>query len=92
MNPRVLDGTDHTVSMKTHCDNQKECMKMIEAILDGEATEAQKDHFKQNMDRCMPCIKTYHLEKCIKDALQLKVPKKICPNDLIAQIKNLVNH
>ncbi len=89
--PRILHDTDSKVSMKTHCENQQECMKMIQAILDGEATAAQKDHFKENMDRCMPCINTYHLEKCVKDALQVKVPKKICPDALLVQIKDLIN-
>ncbi len=77
--------------MKQHCEHHAECIKKIQAILDGEATESEKEHFRLNMDKCMPCIQTYHLEKCIKEALHSKVTRKPCPNDLVAAIKAKVN-
>ena len=54
---------------KESCENHAQCMKMIQAILDGEATEEQKAHFRDNMDVCMPCINEFHLIKCIKESL-----------------------
>lgn len=74
--------------MKQHCEHHAECMKMIQALLDGEANEEEKEHFRQNMDKCMPCIQTYHLEKCIKDALHSKVERRLCPEKLVAIIKS----
>lgn len=72
---------------KQHCDHQTDCLKMIQLLLDGEATEAQKEKFRLNMDMCMPCIKMYHLEKEIKDLLQGKMEKKCCPESLVESIK-----
>ncbi len=73
--------------MKEQCENHVQCMKVIQMILDGEASEDEKEHFRQNMEKCMPCIKTYHLEKCIKDSLQNKVERRPCPERLVAAIK-----
>ncbi len=80
-------SADFNTPSKTQCEHHAECMKAIQAILDGEATESQKDHFRQNMEKCMPCIETYRLEKCVKESLQQKVKKMICPDKLIGAIR-----
>ncbi|WP_128547259.1 hypothetical protein [Larkinella soli] len=74
--------------MKEHCEHQADCLKRIQSILDGGASEAEKDHFRQNMDACKPCIDMYNLEKCIKEALQGKVEKKCCPEKIAAAIRS----
>jgi anti-sigma factor (TIGR02949 family) len=79
------------VAVKTQCEHHAECMKAIQAILDGEATDSQKEHFRQNMDKCMPCIETYRLEKCVKESLQNKIEKVPCPKNLIAAIRSKLN-
>ncbi|TAE41717.1 MAG: hypothetical protein EAZ70_00260 [Runella slithyformis] len=76
---------------KTYCEHHAECLKKIQAVLDGEATEVEKDHFRENMEECLHCIKMYHLEKCVKEVLQSKVDKKICPDNLLAAIKLKLN-
>ncbi len=85
------EGEKQEQPMKQHCEHHAECIKKIQAILDGEATESEKEHFRLNMDKCMPCIQSYHLEKCIKEALHNKVLRKPCPDDLLAVIKAKVN-
>jgi len=72
---------------KQHCEHQAECLKKIQAILDGGASEEEKAHFLQNINVCMPCIEMYALEKCIKEALQGKVEKKCCPEKVAAAIR-----
>ena len=73
--------------MKQKCENQQKCMKMIQAVLDGSATAEEVEHFKQNMEACMPCIETYKLEKSMKEAMQMKVEKKCCPQSIIVDIR-----
>lgn len=73
--------------MKQKCDNQQKCMKMIQAVLDGSASAEELEHFKQNMEACMPCIETYKLEKSVKEAMQGKVEKKCCPQSIIVDIR-----
>lgn len=73
--------------MKEHCDHQADCLKMIQLIVDGEATEQQIEKLRNNLHTCQPCIKMYHLEKEIKELLSGKMEKKCCPDQLVASIK-----
>jgi mycothiol system anti-sigma-R factor len=63
------------------------CMEMLQLILDGQATTEQKDYFKNHMDHCMPCYKTYSVDIAIKELLQTKCCGGSCPEDLVTQIK-----
>lgn len=72
---------------KQHCENHENCMKMIQSVIDGSATKEEIEHFKANMDLCQPCIDGYELEKSIKEALNVKLEKKCCPNQTISNIK-----
>ncbi len=76
--------------LKHGCENHENCMKMIQAVLDGSATPEEMHHFKENMSVCLPCIEGYELETAIKDALKQKVEKKCCPQDLVSQIKSKI--
>lgn len=73
--------------LKRHCENHEKCMQMIQAVLDGSATEEEMTAFKANMNECMPCIEGYELQKTIKDALQQKIEKKCCPERTLSNIK-----
>jgi anti-sigma factor (TIGR02949 family) len=76
-----------TVEMKQKCENQAKCMQMIQAVLDGSATKEEIEHFKSNIDVCMPCIEVYELEKGIKNILNTKIEKKCCPQQTIDLLK-----
>ncbi|GAA4446670.1 hypothetical protein GCM10023189_02080 [Nibrella saemangeumensis] len=87
MSEEVQSGT---APVKTTCEHQADCLKRIQAILDGGATEEEKEHFRLNMDICQPCIEMYKLEKCIKEALQGKIEKKCCPDKVAAAIRSQI--
>lgn len=74
-------------NMKQDCSEKNECLKMLQQILDGEATTAQKDHFlKHHLEECMPCYKNYHLEVAIRELLKTKCNSE-APQDLVDSIK-----
>jgi hypothetical protein len=75
------------VLMKEECENREKCMKMIQAVLDGSASQEEIEHFKSNIDVCKPCFDGYQLEKSIKVCLQTKVEKKCCPQNTLDQLK-----
>jgi hypothetical protein len=75
------------IQKKTSCEHQAECMKMVQLIVDGQASDDQINQFKQNMDKCLPCEQGYELEKCIKETMQLRLEKKCVPSSLIDCIK-----
>ena len=76
--------------MKQDCENKKECLEMLQLILDGEASPQQKDKFmKQHLEECMPCYKNYHLEVAIRELLKSKCTNQ-APQELIDDIRKKV--
>jgi anti-sigma factor (TIGR02949 family) len=72
---------------KQECENQRECMEMLQLIVDGEASHDQKEHFlKHHLEECMPCYKNYHLEVAIRQLLKNKCTGQ-APQELIDSIK-----
>jgi anti-sigma factor (TIGR02949 family) len=80
-------GEPSDPAMKLDCDHKGDCLKMIQAILDGSSTEQQIERLRNNLHTCQPCIKMYQLEKEIKELLSGKMEKKCCPEQLAASIK-----
>ncbi|MDP5120597.1 MAG: hypothetical protein NWQ46_03295 [Spirosomaceae bacterium] len=77
----------NTEPLKKHCENHEKCMQMIQAVLDGSATEQEIISFKANMGVCLPCIEGHDLQKSIKEALQQKIEKKCCPESTLSNIR-----
>ncbi len=76
--------------MKEQCDHRADCLKMIQLILDGEATDQQLARVKANLDSCKPCIEMYQLEKEVKELLTKRMEKRCCPEQLVATIKSRI--
>jgi len=73
--------------MRQDCPNQRECMEMLQMIVDGEATPKQKDEFfKHHLEECMPCFRNYHLEVAIRQLLKTKCASQ-APQELVDSIK-----
>lgn len=79
------------IQKKTSCEHQAECMKMVQLIVDGQASDEQINQFKLNMSTCLPCEKGYELEKCIKETIQLRLERKSVPASLIDCIKQRIS-
>jgi mycothiol system anti-sigma-R factor len=63
------------------------CLEMLQVILDGEASDEQKQFFKQHMDACMPCFKGYELDMAIKQLVKSKCCGGDAPTELVEQIR-----
>lgn len=68
------------------------CLAMLQSILDGDASEEQKQMFvEKHLEGCMPCYKAYHLEMAIRDLLKSKCGNHQAPAELINNIKSMIN-
>ncbi|GAB3953061.1 hypothetical protein GCM10028805_36110 [Spirosoma harenae] len=76
--------------MKEHCSHRADCLKLIQLILDGEATEQQLVRVKANLESCKPCIEMYQLEQEVKELLTKRIEKRCCPDQLVATIKSKI--
>ena len=79
------------IQKKTSCEHKAECMKMVQLIVDNQATDEQIVQFEENMAHCLPCEKGYELEKCIKETMKLRLEKKCVPMSLIDCIKQKIS-
>lgn len=61
-------------------------MKLIQRILDREATSKEEAAFLANKDQCLPCQEGYELELSLKKAIKSKCHQK-CPDSIFEQIK-----
>lgn len=67
---------------------QPTCLEMLQAMLDGVASPEQVAQFKEHMDGCMPCYKSYNLEMTIKELLKTRCCGNGAPPELIERIKS----
>ena len=56
--------------MKTNCSHQTDCMKLIQRILDKEASAEEEARFVANKGQCLPCQEGYKLEIALRKALK----------------------
>lgn len=78
--------------MKPECPNQRECMEMLQLIIDGEASPEQKEYFLlHHLEECMPCYRNYHLEVTLRQLLKNKCTGQ-APQELIDSIKAKIIH
>ena len=75
---------------KTECKHKSQCLEAIRQILDGEASDEQIAHFKENMNRCLPCIENHNLEVAIRQVLCDKIEKKTVPAGLAEKIREQI--
>jgi hypothetical protein len=88
----MIDAEKEIVQKKSNCEHQEECMKMVQKIVDGQASDSEIEHFKENMKSCLPCENGFALETCMKETLQLRLEKKCVPMSLIECIKQKIGH
>lgn len=77
-------------AMKQECSHQADCLKMIQTILDGEATPQELDRLQANLEYCEPCIRMFKVETEIKQLLTSRMQKKCCPQQLVSVIRERI--
>lgn len=63
------------------------CREFIDLVLDGEASEIEKELVALHLEECGGCNDSYKLEIAIRQALKSKVHPLSSPLDLITLIK-----
>lgn len=76
---------------KSESGKKATCLEMLQVIIDGDATADQEKYFKQHMDECMPCYKSYQLDMTIRALIKTKCGGGAVPDDLVNRIKSQMN-
>ncbi|MEY3630508.1 MAG: hypothetical protein RL408_62 [Bacteroidota bacterium] len=76
--------------MKSNCSHQPDCMKLIQRILDKEASAEEEARFLANKEQCLPCQEGYKLEVALRNALK-STCTSTCPVGLIDSIRSKIS-
>ena len=76
--------------MKSNCSHQAECIKLIQRILDKEASAEDEARFLVNKELCSPCKEGYELEVALRSALKSKCTST-CPTNLLESIRSKIS-
>lgn len=76
--------------MKTNCSHPSECMKLIQSILDKEATAEEEARFLASKEQCLPCQERYELEVSLRNALK-STCTSTCPASLLDSIRSKIS-
>jgi len=80
-----MGRTTKLLGMKSNCTHQKECLQLIQRILDKEATAEEEAMFMVTKEQCLPCQEAYALELSVKKAIKNSCSVS-CPSDLFTRI------
>ncbi len=73
------------------CLDSEKCLKLLQLILDGEASEFETHYFNSHIEDCMSCFEHYNLEKTIRQVLKTKIEKRPVPAELIQSIRSKIS-
>jgi anti-sigma factor (TIGR02949 family) len=72
------------------CVDHEYCIKVLNLIIDGEATDEETAFFNSHIKECLQCSEYYSLEQVIREAIKKKMEKKSAPEDFINDLRNKV--
>ncbi|UII28820.1 anti-sigma factor [Fulvivirga maritima] len=70
--------------------DHSECLKVLNLVLDQEATDEEQAYFKQHIENCMPYYEIYNVDKAIKSMIKDKCLNQKTPSDLVESIKSKI--
>ena len=70
------------------CNDYEKCLKILNLMLDNEATEDQEAFFHAHIENCMVCFAHYNMEKQLRQLIKTKVAQQTIPKELAASIRN----
>lgn len=80
---------------KSDCENKhngdcSKVVKIINTIIDGEATTEEEQFFEEHIEKCTPCLDHYNIEKSILEKVKEKITRKSCPENTIQSIREKI--
>ena len=72
------------------CGNYDKCLRILNLILDDEATPSQEAYFYDHIEKCMVCFAHYNVEMQIRQLMKTKLCQKMVPNELADEIRKKI--
>ena len=72
------------------CSDFEKCLKILNLILDNEATTSQEEFFNSHIEKCMVCFAHYNVEVQIRQLLKTKLNHLPVPGSLAKEIRSKI--
>lgn len=72
------------------CSDYDKCLRILNLILDNEATIQQEEYFYAHIENCMTCFAHFNVEKQIRQLLKSKLNHKSIPSALVDEIRSKI--
>ena len=73
-----------------NCSDFDKCMRILNLVLDGEASAEEEEYFFSHIESCMICFAHFNVEKKIRELIKRKLNKKNIPIELVTDIRNKI--
>ena len=65
-----MDSTSTPTNTDSSMPDHEECMRLLQVVLDEEATHEEQEIFEKHVCNCMPYYEIYEVDKTIKQMLK----------------------
>lgn len=72
------------------CSDFDKCLKILNLILDNEASPEQEAFFRSHIESCSICFAHCNVEKQIRQLLKTKLSSRCVPDALIGEIRSKI--
>ena len=72
------------------CNEFEKCLRILNLMLDNEATEEEEAYFKSHIKSCMVCFAHCNIEKQLRQLIRTRIDQKIIPKELASEIRNTI--
>ena len=72
------------------CSDYDKCLRILNLILDNEATTKQEEYFYSHIENCKVCFAHFNIEKQIRQLIKSKLCNKSVPSALANEIRSKI--
>lgn len=72
------------------CSDFDKCLRILNLMLDNEASPSQEEFFNSHIEKCMVCFAHYNVERQIRQLLKTKMNNKSVPSALANEIRSKI--
>ncbi len=70
--------------------NCNEAVKLLDSILDCQASDKEREKFFKHLDKCAPCFGHYELDRLFTEFVKKHDGKNCCPPELMKDIRDQI--
>lgn len=72
------------------CKDFEKCLKILNLLLDNEASKEEESFFYAHIEKCMVCFAHYNLERQLRLLVKTKISRQPIPDQLASEIRNKI--